>query len=140
MINVNITEKNTIENNDVGKEAIQSILVVEDDELTSDVIFHFLKDKYNIDIAKNSKEALELVSKNQYSLILMDINLGRGITGIELSRMIRQLFGYEKIPIIASTAFAMVKDKEEFLASGLDDYISKPYSRNELFKVINRNL
>ena len=79
---------------------------------------------------------MELVHSNKYNAILMDINLGKGKSGIEITKDIRKIAGYEKIPIIAETAFAMRGDKEEFLSAGCDYYISKPFSKEDIRNIM----
>ena len=66
----------------------------------------------------------------------MDINLGAGITGIEVKEKIREIKAYERTPIIAATAFAMIGDREKFLDNGFDHYISKPYLKQQLLQTI----
>ncbi|PKL84130.1 MAG: hypothetical protein CVV24_01805 [Ignavibacteriae bacterium HGW-Ignavibacteriae-3] len=119
---------------------MQKVLIVEDDALTSDVIVLFLKGKYIADTAKSAEEAVEFIAKNKYLFILMDINLGKGKSGLELAKDIRIYSGYDKVPIIASSAFIMINDKKEFIDAGFNDFLNKPYTREELFKVINRNI
>ncbi len=65
-------------------------------------------------VAKTGAEALELLDKTKFDLILMDINLGRGLSGIEVTKQIRLMKGYEDVPIVAMTAYAMLGDKEDF--------------------------
>ncbi|MDP2363838.1 MAG: ATP-binding protein, partial [Ignavibacteria bacterium] len=112
------------------------ILIVEDDSISQDVINLFLKNLYSLSFAENGEQALECVNKTRFDLILMDINLGAGITGMEVKEKIRAIKGYENTPIIAATAFAMMGDREKFLASGFDHYISKPYLKQQLLKLI----
>ena len=112
------------------------ILVVEDDSTSRDVIDRFLSEHYNVSFAENGTQALDYTSKTQFDLILLDINLGAGITGIEVKEKIRTITGYDKTPIIAATAFAMVGDREKFLSRGFDNYISKPYLKQELLKLV----
>jgi CheY-like chemotaxis protein len=70
----------------------------------------------------------------------MDINLGKGMDGIETARKIHKLPWYDKVPVVAMTAFAMKGDKEEFLNSGMNDYISKPFKSTELIMIIEKVL
>ena len=113
------------------------LLYVDDDFLALDSIKKLMKDLYEIDIAENSERALELVKKNKYDAILMDIGLGLGTNGIELTNEIRNLNSYYKdIPFIALTAFASRRDKNYFLSHGLDYYISKPFFKNDLVKLL----
>ncbi len=116
------------------------LLIVEDDEISKEVVSLFLSGQYEIDSTSNALQALKLVEQNQYSAILMDINLGRGLTGIDLTKKIKELENYKQVPIIAITAFAMRGDKEEFISSGFDYYLAKPFTREELRATIKKLL
>ena len=117
--------------------AKKRILVVEDDSTSRDVINLFLKNLYDVSFAENGETALKRIEDNNLDLIIMDINLGSGINGIEVTDRIRKTSGYESIPIIAATAFAMLGDREKFLSNGFDHYISKPYLKTQLVKLIS---
>lgn len=116
------------------------LLIVEDEIIVSQLLSDYLKGRFDFTIAPDAKSALEKLDESKFDLILMDINLGKGMSGIELTRILRQKTEYRDIPIIAMTAFAMVGDKEEFLEGGCSDYISKPFSRYQLFSIIDKNL
>jgi CheY-like chemotaxis protein len=110
-------------------------LVVEDDENSIFAINFVLKNISDADFVKNGEEAIEMAKKNKYDLILMDIGL-EGISGLEATKEIRKLAGYKKTPIVAVTAFAMVGDKEKFLAGGCSHYLSKPFKISEFKKFV----
>ncbi len=116
------------------------ILYVEDDEIGREVVVLFLKGKYQIDLAGNSDEALNQISKKLYSAILLDINLGKGLSGIDLVKQIRKLPKYDDVPIIAVTAYTMREDQSNFLNSGCTHYISKPFNRKALVETLNNAL
>ncbi|MFN3694369.1 MAG: response regulator, partial [Ignavibacterium sp.] len=114
-----------------------NILLVENDEASIEVTKLFLKNFCNLFVAKTGKEALEMLGTNRFDLILMDINLGRGLSGLEVTRQIRSMNGYETIPIVAITAYAMLGDKDEFINAGCTHYLSKPFKKDELVGMIN---
>lgn len=116
------------------------ILYVEDDVITVNYMKIIFKSLYNIDSAMDAESALRKIDQTKFDLILMDINLGKGIDGVELMKKIRTYSGYENLPIIAVTAFADEKDKVEFLSKGFSDYISKPFSRIEITSLIEKTL
>ncbi len=116
------------------------ILIVEDDINTISLFKISLKKYGNIDIAGNSKEVLEKTEKNNYDLILMDINLGEEIDGLVLTRMLRETKEYKNIPIIAVTAFAMEKDRKNAFEAGCTNYLSKPFDKSTLLKIISDEL
>lgn len=118
----------------------KKILVVEDDEISRDVLILFLKNHFEIDEARNGQTALEKADSNQYDLILMDVNLGRGMTGLDITKNLKLRPNYTNVPIIAITAFAMKGDKEEFLQAGFDHYLAKPFTREELRATIKKYL
>jgi len=102
------------------------VLVVEDDNLNMELVSEILTIQgFNVDKAMDGHEAIIMAGDDFYDFILMDINLPV-LNGIEASRRIKSKFFNKDIPIIALTAYALLEDKERILASGLDDYISKP--------------
>ncbi len=118
----------------------RKILIVEDDDITIELLKLYLKNYYDFDIAQNGTDAILLVSQNKYDAILMDINLGIGIDGLEVTKEIRKLASYEKIPIVAMTAYAMAGDKESFIEAGCNHYISKPFPKQDLLNLLNKIL
>ncbi len=122
----------------ISADAKPQMLYVEDDEISRLLIEKLFKDKFEIDYAVDASQAINMVHGNQYSLILMDINLGKGKNGISITKEIRKIKYYENVPIIAVTAFAMHGDKEEFIEGGCTDYISKPFDQEELFRIIDK--
>lgn len=113
-----------------------NLLYVEDDEDSRLIVKTILKDICNIEYAGKGDEAILMAKEKNYLIILMDINLGRGIDGIETAKKIREISGYEDIPIVALTAFAMKGDREEFLAGGCTHYISKPFRKDDLRNLV----
>ena len=114
---------------------LPKILYVEDDEVSVKLVRTFTKGLYQVDVAKDSDEALSLINK-EYKLILMDINLHKGIDGIELTQLLRKNIDYKDVPIVALTAFAMGHERSEFLSKGMSYYLSKPFSRMQLIDII----
>jgi CheY-like chemotaxis protein len=119
-----------------------NILLVEDNFSNQQIIILYLKNEVKkIDIAFNGKEALDKFGKTKYDLILMDV-LMPIMDGFKATRKIREV---EKstnthTPIIAVTANAFPEDKEKCLASGMDDYISKPFQPEDLIRKIKKHL
>lgn len=101
-----------------------------------DVISYFLKDIAELETAIDGPSAIEKVNQKNYDIILMDINLGYGMNGVETTKRIRQIAGYEQTIIVAVTAYAMAGDKDIFLDAGCSHYISKPFTKRELLTLI----
>ncbi len=106
-----------------------NVLLVEDNPINQKIVLLSLKKLVkNVDVANNGKEALDKFGSTKYDVILMDIQMPV-MNGIVTTQKIRSI---EKstnshTPIIAITANALLGDKEECLAAGMDDYISKPF-------------
>jgi PAS domain S-box-containing protein len=112
------------------------ILYVEDDEISIKYVTTVTKSLYTVDSAPDSDDALNKIKQHKYDAILMDINLRKGMDGIELTKVIRKIDGYQSTPIVAITAFAMGHEKEEFLSKGMTHYLSKPYVKNQLLSLL----
>ena len=117
-----------------------STLYVEDDDVSQMVISKILSKICTIECADTGFQALAMAAAKTYELVLVDINLGKGMDGIEVTKKLREMPAYKNIPIVAVTAYAMPGDREEFLAAGCTDYISKPFTQNELIGIIKRTL
>ncbi|GJQ32785.1 MAG: hypothetical protein HBSAPP04_16240 [Ignavibacteriaceae bacterium] len=118
----------------------QRIMMVDDDEVTLDVTQAFLKEKYIVETARTVTEALKMIREHVYPVILLDINLGKGVTGFTILDELKKMPGYKGIPVIAVTAYAMVGDREVFLEAGCTDYISKPFTRSALKALVDHAL
>ncbi len=114
------------------------ILVVEDNEINVELIMKYLGDRFIVEKALNGKMALKLSAINNYDLVLMDINLGSDIDGIETTKEIRKIKKNENLPVIAVTGYTTDREKQAILSHGLNDYLSKPFTREELDIVIQR--
>ncbi len=113
------------------------ILLVEDDAVNARFTKHLLSDQI-IEIVSSGNEAILKSKKKKYDLILMDIGLKGSIDGVDTSRQIKMDSLNSATPIIALTAYAMVGDKEKILKAGLDDYLSKPFTSDDLYKMVDK--
>lgn len=109
------------------------ILLAEDNLVNQKVALGFLKRYgYRADVAGNGVEVLEALKRQQYDVILMDINMPE-LDGIETTRCVRRDWPANEQPrIIAMTANALREDRTEYLANGMDDYVSKPVRPEQL--------
>jgi PAS domain S-box-containing protein len=114
-----------------------SLLVVDNDESSRDIIKLFLKDFCEMEFADSGEKAFRLVNDKKFHIILMDINLGKGMSGVETTKEIKKIESYKNVPIVAITGFAMRGDKEEFIQAGCTHYLSKPFSRTKLIKLLS---
>lgn len=116
------------------------ILLAEDNLINQKVaVANLKKFGHMVDIAKNGLEAVEMVRKNYYDLILMDIQMPE-MDGYEATTIIREEEAEKgtHTPIIAMTANSFEADRERCLAIGMDDYISKPFRINDLVSILKK--
>lgn len=116
------------------------ILIAEDNlvnQAVAKAMLEHIDSNLEVDIVDNGAEAVEAVSRTAYDLVLMDIHMPE-IDGIEATVLIRELESGRRTPIAALTANAMEGDRERFLESGMDDYLSKPFDRQSLESLVSR--
>ncbi|MEW6617621.1 MAG: response regulator [Patescibacteria group bacterium] len=115
------------------------ILLVEDNKDARYIINRLLQKNGFKDVVmvENGKEALEVVEKENFSLILMDIRMPV-MDGFEATKKIREMPGYKETPIIAVTAYSMKGDREECLEAGATDYLSKPFDNDDFVELVKK--
>ncbi|MDQ4142106.1 MAG: ATP-binding protein [Bacteroidota bacterium] len=114
------------------------LLIAEDNQINIFLVKQFLNQwEIEFDIAENGLIALDLVKSKDYNLVLMDLQMPEQ-DGYDTTLAIRNLEGdkYQKIPIIALTASAMLDIQDRAFQVGMNDYLSKPFNPDELYKRI----
>jgi len=125
---------------DLANQSAKTVLVVEDNELNMK-LFHDLLEAhgYNILQTKDGMEALRIAREHKPDLILMDIQLPE-VSGLEVTKWIKEDENLKSIPVIAVTAFAMKGDEEKIRAGGCEAYIAKPISVTNFLETVQRFL
>ncbi len=117
------------------------ILVAEDNRANQHVAKGMLESlNYEVHVVDNGEKALQAMENTHYDLILMDCQMPV-MDGYQATRLIREREKREKlprIPIVALTAHAMEGDREQCLSIGMDDYLSKPFVRDQLQKTLEK--
>jgi len=118
----------------------QKVLIVEDNDLNMK-LFNDLLAAHGYDTlqTRDGVEALALAREHRPDLILMDIQLPE-VSGLEVTKWIKQDENLRMIPVIAVTAFAMKGDKEKMRDGGCEDYIAKPISVASFLQTVERFL
>jgi len=111
------------------------ILLAEDEiQISESLKKHFVDEGHLVSIANDGSEALKLIDSINYDVILLDWKMPK-LTGIEVCKKIRST--NHNIPIILLTALGDISNKVEALNAGADDYITKPFSFDEVYARIN---
>ncbi len=113
------------------------LLLVEDNNINQIIAEELLKSVgYTLDIAQNGQEALDLLEKNKYDLVLMDIQMPV-MDGLTATKTIRTQAKYASLPIIAMSAHAMTGDREISLGHGMNEHITKPIDPKILYSTLD---
>jgi polar amino acid transport system substrate-binding protein len=114
------------------------VLLVEDNEINQQVAVELLSQAgLNVSIANNGREAVHKVSKKEFAIVLMDLQMPQ-MDGFEATHVIRESLGMKEIPIIAMTANAMAEDREKCLEVGMNDHVPKPIDPDQLFMTLTK--
>jgi signal transduction histidine kinase/CheY-like chemotaxis protein/HPt (histidine-containing phosphotransfer) domain-containing protein len=116
-----------------------SVLVAEDNPVNQQLMKLLLKKLgHNVDIASNGPEAIEAVEYKKYDLILMDLHMPK-MDGVEVCNKLREKYSLEDLPaIIAVSASVLREDRENCLAAGMSDFITKPINIDHLKRVLTK--
>ncbi len=116
----------------------KTVLVVEDDHGSTKLLREVLEAHgYNVLHAKDGMEGWRMAREQRPDLILMDIQLP-GVSGLEVTKWLKDDETLKSIPVIAITAFAMEGDEEKMLEGGCDAYIPKPISIPNFLQTVER--
>lgn len=112
----------------------KKILIVDDEKNIRMTLKHSLKsENYEIDMAVNGEEALEKIKGEKFDIVLLDIKMP-GLTGMEVLKKIRE--NGNKVNIIMMTAYGSVEKAVEAMKLGAIDFVSKPFTHNEIRNIV----
>ena len=122
----------------VSAAQVRRILLVEDNPVNLKVAMELLRNRgHSIEVARNGAEAVSATAKQTFDVVLMDVHMPV-MDGLSATRIIRDRERAEgtHVPIIALTAGATVEDRENSIAAGMNDFVSKPFRSEELFQAV----
>ena len=114
---------------------MKKILIAEDNDSNFVLMTYILKKFYQFDRARNGQEAVDMVDKDQYDIVLMDIKMPV-MTGLEATKLIKAK--YPDLPVVALTANAFDSDRQAAVEAGCDDFLAKPVSSEACLSTIKR--
>ena len=118
---------------------MKKILIVEDVEFNLDLLVQLLEDDYQLVTAGDGEKGFALASEEKPDMILMDMSLPV-MDGWETARRIKADKNLKHIPVIGLSAHAMDGDREKALASGCDEYLTKPIDEDLLIVTLQKFL
>ncbi|MFI3196551.1 MAG: response regulator, partial [Methylococcaceae bacterium] len=112
------------------------ILLVEDNELNQQVAIELLRDVgFVVDLAENGRIAVDKIKALLYDIVLMDMQMPV-MDGVMATQLIRKDGRFNDLPVVAMTANAMQRDRENCLAAGMNDHLTKPIEPEDLWKML----
>ena len=106
-----------------------------DDSVDTQLLFKSqMSDFKYLKICSNLTEAIPFLSKHNFDLVIVDVNLNDTYNGLDALKIIRQFDNYKSTPIIAVTAYSFEGDKKKFINFGFTDYLAKPLFREHLLR------
>ncbi|WP_186455928.1 PAS domain S-box protein [Nitrospirillum pindoramense] len=114
------------------------LLLVDDNMVNRSVARIMLeREGYTVDMAEDGQAAVAACRATAYDLVLMDVQMPV-MDGVTATRALRRDLGLRRLPILAMTANAMVGMREDYLAAGMDDYVSKPFDQQQFLDTVAR--
>ncbi len=112
------------------------LLVVEDDYENQKFLEIFLKRKFELKICDSADTFYKLIEENDFDIILMDISLRGKKDGLQLTKELREMDKYKSVPVVALSAHAFQKDKENAYQAGVDIFLTKPVQNEVLLETL----
>lgn len=116
---------------------VAKVLVVEDAKIAQKIARYLLEGfGCVVDIAEDGKQALQLVHQTPYDLIFMDLGLSNNVNGFQVIEAIRQIAGYQVVPMVIVTAHIEAHHKTRAHEMGIDDFLLKPLSKEKTQNIL----
>lgn len=113
------------------------LLAVDDTAINLQLLGHWLEPHHiNLSLAHSGQQAIDMANQQHFDLILMDIQMPQ-MDGMEATKHLRQIHGYQDTPIIALTAHALAQEQQSILASGMNAYLTKPINEETLLSTLS---
>lgn len=112
------------------------VLITEDDIENQKFLELVLKRKFETDICDSEETLINKLSKNNYDVILMDVNIKGKKNGIELTRELKKKSKYKNIPVVCLSAHVFSQEQKRAKNAGVDVYLTKPVNNSELIKTL----
>ncbi|MEJ5350244.1 MAG: PAS domain S-box protein [Melioribacteraceae bacterium] len=110
-----------------------------EDQIDSQILFKSqMKELKSIEVAPSLEAAMPLLKTKRFDFLIIDINLQGEYNGLDALRIIQKIPGYKNVPMIASTAYMQPGARDNFIAAGFTDFISKPLLKEKIVEILKR--
>lgn len=113
-----------------------NLLITEDDFENQKFLEMFLKRNFDVEICDSEQSFYEHLNKKKFDVILMDISLRGNKNGLELTKELKKMPGYNKTPVICLSAHAFKKDRDNAMNAGVDVFLTKPVENKVLMNTL----
>jgi CheY-like chemotaxis protein len=114
----------------------QKILLIEDNYDTQLIFKIYLREFYDMEVAGTAEEGIEMLRKNNYDLLVLDINLPGKLDGSAVLNELRNEMNKKDFPVLVVTAYAMSGDREKYIQQGANAYLPKPVRKDDFMDKI----
>lgn len=111
-------------------------LVVDDNHSLCVLVQQMLSPHFEVDVASDPDEALEMARSRTYELIVLDIMLSHRMSGVDVLKQLRREAAYEEVPVVAITGYEL-GGEDRFLEEGFDAFLPKPFTRENLLEKVS---
>ncbi len=115
---------------------LRRVLVLEDNPDTRRILGHTLRNGWRADVVPSADAALSLATTQAYDAFVLDINLGAGMSGIDVLQALRELPHAACTPAVALTVYNGSEPRQRFLDAGFDAHVAKPFTSRDLLRVL----
>ncbi len=121
---------------DSPNESKPKLLITEDDFENQKFLEMFLKRHFDVEICDSEQSFYSHLQNNKFDVILMDISLRGNKNGLELTKELRKMKGYEDTPVVCLSAHAFKRDRDNALSAGVDVFLTKPVENKVLLNTL----
>jgi CheY-like chemotaxis protein len=114
----------------------QKILLIEDNYDTQLIFKIYLREFYDMEVAGTAEEGIEMLRKNNYDFLVLDINLPGKLDGSAVLNELRNKMNKKDFPVLVVTAYAMSGDREKYIQQGANAYLPKPVRKDDFMDKI----
>ncbi|HZK76505.1 MAG TPA: response regulator [Candidatus Kapabacteria bacterium] len=112
------------------------VLHIEDPDRSANLVFYYLRANYDVDSEPTGELALARAIENEYDYIILDLDIGPGMSALDFAELVREAEHYASVPIIALATYHSRQDVERCMQAGCTAFLSKPFLKEDLLRLM----